>query len=632
MKFPIYIILAVLAVLTACQPSPAGTSTPGGADGSAPDFISPPPVYPLRIDMSSGEIQQAMLFSATRWQTVWIDGTLTQFAADGVTPDQVYREQAWIDLPAGRFRILISGPDGGAAMTLKAGDGVTVLLMDLTSGQSQSQPMPEIPRGAFVPPLEAGVAYPQPLWGQIGTPISELAATSNFAQNQGTFKPLAMETVAGRETLAVDWTYIANSLPSWRMWLDTQTAVILKMQNYDKGGGTVLRSERVIEQVIFDAAMDATLFGAPSQTPQFGDAAGAAAAPIASEAGPTSGVEAAGELYFFTLPHQPGQSAQLVRLPGTCVTASAVCPLLESIPAPFPFNFNLTALAWSPDGKLAAFAYPDNAAGTPYKLWIFEPAGKTWTALAQFPFIDPPSWSPDGTTLAFRVQDGQGGEGIYLVQRDGSDLRNVTSSGDLPASGRPYVMDGWLTENIILRSALPAQEGSVYLVRASDGQVRPLFDTLLTKAVFVASPDGAWLAYDDYDGQGQIHSVRVTNPSGAQPRDVASFTGGSLYPIVWSPDATRLAFAHNAFDSSRNPTADVYVIGRDGLGLKQVYKGVTVGRLVFSPDGKFLLIEETTSATGGHLFAVNLATLEARILQAPGLGLDTDWYAPSWRP
>jgi dipeptidyl aminopeptidase/acylaminoacyl peptidase len=121
-------------------------------------------------------------------------------------------------------------------------------------------------------------------------------------------------------------------------------------------------------------------------------------------------------------------------------------------------------------------------------------------------------------------------------------------------------------------------------------------------------------------------------PDGANPVEVASFTGGSLYPIVWSPDNNRLAFAYYTdFVQGNNPTADVYVIDRSGTGLKQVYHGVTVGGILFSPDGKFLLVNETTSPTGGHLFAVNLETLDQRILQAPGLSLDTDWYMPSWR-
>jgi hypothetical protein len=75
----------------------------------------------------------------------------------------------------------------------------------------------------------------------------------------------------------------------------------------------------------------------------------------------------------------------------------------------------------------------------------------------------------------------------------------------------------------------------------------------------------------------------------------------------------------------------VYVIDRNGKGLKQVYKGSTVGAVLFSPDGKNLIINETSSATGGRLFVVNLDTLEQRLIQSPGLTLDSDWFMPSWR-
>ena len=74
------------------------------------------------------------------------------------------------------------------------------------------------------------------------------------------------------------------------------------------------------------------------------------------------------------------------------------------------------------------------------------------------------------------------------------------------------------------------------------------------------------------------------------------------------------------------------MVGRDGTNLSLVYTGTTVGRLIFSPNGRYLLVEETTSATGGHLFLIDLVTLEKKMLQAPGLSTDYDWYAPSWRP
>lgn len=77
------------------------------------------------------------------------------------------------------------------------------------------------------------------------------------------------------------------------------------------------------------------------------------------------------------------------------------------------------------------------------------------------------------------MQDGAGGEDVYIVKRDGRELKSV--SPQLPVEGMPYVLDGWYTESVIMRSALPGTEGGIYLVRANNGQARLMFETLLTK-------------------------------------------------------------------------------------------------------------------------------------------------------
>lgn len=582
----------------------------------------------LSIDSSSEEIRNALLQSANEWQTIWLDGTITWYASDGSdTPPQIYHEQVWIDIPADRFRSLL-GPDSGAAEQFTASDGNNVLKIDLKTGSSQSNPLPEFAKAA---PSETS---PSLLWGQIGTPLSEIALSSNYAtsSDSGVYRAVGNEIIAGREALIVELTRPQAALPQWRMWLDKETAVILKLQEFGKGGGEKMLGERLVNQVIYDQVLADDLFRAPASLPQFGNITGQTGGPAETGATAPPGRDALGELYFFTLPHQAGQVIQLVRLPGLCAVGLAPCPQLEVVETPFPFNFSLTAFAWSPDGNYAAFAYPDHSNGTPYKLWLFDPAADTWTSLFEYAFIDPPFWSPDGNWIAFRVQDGLGGEDVYAIPRAGGEAKNLTASSSLPDEGRPYVMDGWITGNIILRSGKPGKEGTVYLVRVADGHVQPMFETLLTKAVLNPSSDSAWLAYNDYNYDSRKHTLFVVEPDGANATEVASFTGGSLYPIVWSPDNQRLAFAYYTdYVQNSNPSADVYVIDRDGRGLKQVYHGVTVGGVMFSPDGKFLLVNETTSPTGGHLFAVNLETLDQRILQAPGLSLDTDWYMPSWR-
>ncbi len=591
---------------------------------------TPEPV--LSMNSTSEEIRQFMLKSATNWKSVWMDGTVTNYAMEGTdSHTATTREQVWIDLPTNRFRVLM-GPADGEAEKYIASDGMTILEMDLLNGQSQSRPLPDFARaGQFIPTPGPDTAYPQPLWGQMGTPLSELAFTSDFAQSAGTFTPVTMESLAGRQALVVDWTFAQNQLPSWRMWLDTDTAVILKMQNYDKQGGSIIRSEAIVNQISFDNGFADSLFGIPVSLPQFSDISGQGA-PVETGTTLPSGQDALGELYFFTLPHQGSQTAQLVHLPGLCAVGQAECPPLESVKTPFPFNFTLSPLAWSSDGKAAAFAYPDNQAGTPQKLWVYDPQANTWTSLFEYAYIDMPFWSPDGEWVAFRVQDGLGGEDVYVVRRDGSGLKNLTASNDLPAEGKPYVMDGWITGNIIVRSGKPGKEGMVYLVRIADGRVNPMFEKLLTKATFVPSNQGAWIAYDDYDDSSLKHSLKVAEPDGAHAVELASFSGGTLYPIVWSPDDRKLAFVYYTDATQGVQTADVYIIDRNGKGLKQVYRGTTVGAVMFSPDGKYLLIGEASSATGRRLFTLNLDTLEQRILQSPGLSLDTDWDMPSWRP
>lgn len=344
---------------------------------------------------------------------------------------------------------------------------------------------------------------------------------------------------------------------------------------------------------------------------------------------PGSSVET-GELYFFLQPRQGGGTIELVKVSAACISDPVNCPPMERIAVPFAFNFTINALAWSPDGRYAAFSYSANPTGTPTQLWLFDAEAKTWRALAEFPYIDPPFWSPDGAWIAFRTQDGVGGEEVFIIRPDGTELKNIAA--DLPVDGRPYIMDGWYTENVIMRSALPGAAGNIYLVRAANGQSRPMFETLLTKAQFIASPDAGFFAYDEYDYTSQNHSVKVMEPDGANAETIAQFTGGSIYPMIWSPDASLIAFNYYGNLAGGNASAEVFIIPRTGGELKSVYKGNTVGRLLFSPNGKYLLVEETTSSSGGHLFLVDLATSNVSILQAPGLSTDFDWYAPSWRP
>jgi len=87
-----------------------------------------------------------------------------------------------------------------------------------------------------------------------------------------------------------------------------------------------------------------------------------------------------------------------------------------------------------------------------------------------------------------------------------TEMKSV--SAGLPAEGRPYIMDGWYTENIIMRPALPRQQRDDLSRPCRRRIARPMFETLLTKAQFIAAPDGSLLAYDEYNSSGQKSPVK----------------------------------------------------------------------------------------------------------------------------
>jgi len=287
-------------------------------------------------------------------------------------------------------------------------------------------------------------------------------------------------------------------------------------------------------------------------------------------------------------------------------------------------------MVWSQNGKFAALAYPVSQDGNTTTLFLFDSEKQSWKSLAEFNFIDPPIWSPDGNWLAFRVQDGYGGDDIYVIRRDGNDLVNMTASEKLPPEGRPYILSGWINDNIILRSGNPGAGGLVYLRRIGDGFTKPLFDTPWTKSDMVPSPDGSFLAYPDFTDQNVL--LKLLSPDGNTFRDLATFQSSSIYPIIWSPDGMQIAFARLAGLDSMSGQ-DVYIIGQDGRNLQQIYHSDfgSIATIVFSPDGQHLLIQDDDS-TGRHIYVINLSTLETRLLQAPGLPLDWWWLAPSWQP
>jgi Tol biopolymer transport system component len=187
-------------------------------------------------------------------------------------------------------------------------------------------------------------------------------------------------------------------------------------------------------------------------------------------------------------------------------------------------------------------------------------------------------WSPDGTRVAFRLFNDA--PGIYLMDRDGSDLRRLV---DLPrdrGSGMAFsaALD-WSPDGTRIAYTYPYRSvaAPLYVVDTDDGEVTDLTGDdparWVTRTV-AWSPDGSRIAFVRTDREGLPRASRlfVMDADGTGARELP--TGPEPYPqvyaVAWSPDGSQIAFVQG-MGSATQPAPErgaLRVVDADGSGLR----------------------------------------------------------------
>jgi hypothetical protein len=205
--------LAPGALLEAGQPIVVATRPPPTATSQNP---TPPVLAPgvrLSEDATPEQIMARMLESEQMWITLWVDAQIRDFGPRGyVGPPAVRREQIWINQP---FQsLVVTGPMGEEPDQIWLATDGRVYDVEMDTGK----PIFYDFHGNRLP---------------VYSDLIDMLFPDTFAERQADIRSVGMEEVAGRETLVLDWVPIGEGTAS-RVWLDTQTGVILRMQLMDE--------------------------------------------------------------------------------------------------------------------------------------------------------------------------------------------------------------------------------------------------------------------------------------------------------------------------------------------------------------------------------------------------------------
>lgn len=209
-------------------------------------------------------------------------------------------------------------------------------------------------------------------------------------------------------------------------------------------------------------------------------------------------------------------------------------------------------------------------------------------------------------TIAFSGSSGRARE-IFIVQADGTGLRQVTSDGNLAVS--PAISpDAGKIAFTSYTSGYP----DVHLVDLRSGGRRRIFSSPGTNTGAAFSPDGSKLALSmSFTGNPEIY---VGGLGGGAKRITQSPSVDSS--PTWSPDGRRIAYVS---DAGGRP--QIYITGAGGGGAQPVRTGHNyTTEPSWSPDGAKLAM--TVRAGGLSIAVLELASGRVQIL---GGGEDPTW-------
>ena len=246
--------------------------------------------------------------------------------------------------------------------------------------------------------------------------------------------------------------------------------------------------------------------------------------------------------------------------------------------------------SWSPDGKRIAFAGGSDLfvlTVADCSVDVLRPAGGRLA-------VEALDWSPDGSRFAFAGLADDGSEGLFVMESDGSGLRQVHSGTTLFPVWSP---DGTTIAFVRdLYDEVEATEDRNVWTIGADGRGLRRVTTGAWHGSADWSPDGKSLVADTDaevirirpDGTGRQALIAGEHPApswspdgisivvegplvapaeGGRVEAIGAIEGGGFEPD-WSPDGARIAVTDGLGSS------DLWILRRDGREARQLTRGL----------------------------------------------------------
>jgi TolB protein len=234
--------------------------------------------------------------------------------------------------------------------------------------------------------------------------------------------------------------------------------------------------------------------------------------------------------------------------------------------------------AWSPDGQRIAFTSGNNSEG--YNIFVVDADGTDMRQLTEHGGVwDHPVWSPDGTRIAFHAQCYDvsfADHRIGIVGADGSGLITVKPYWDggkgeccplcTPAwspDGERIAFGGYCRDHDEPGGEYPAEHNGIFLMSLDGSNVTQLIQISGggSDMDLAWSPDGKRIAFSAVMTEMGGQQIYVMEADGTDLEQLT--TDGGYYPC-WSPDGRYIAFT-----SGHVASPQLYVISTDGSGVRR---------------------------------------------------------------